>query len=186
MDSITLDRESFKALAAETRIKILKLLQQRRHMQSELAVSLGMKEPSVNEHLAGLLKAGLIVKKDDGRKWKYYELTAKCKAILDPEQQRILITLSLLILTAVAGAVAYIRPFVEPLLNPPVAMKSADSLALTMEAAPGTSLAMDAAQTGATYQLSLGVIVYVVWLALLIGMLSYSYYQRKKYSQFLR
>ncbi|MBI4150954.1 winged helix-turn-helix transcriptional regulator [Candidatus Woesearchaeota archaeon] len=184
---ITLDRESFKALAAETRIKILKSLHQRRKMQSELAAELEMKDPSVNEHLTALVKAGLVVKKDDGHKWKYYELTQKGKAILDPEEKRFFITLALLVLSAVGGIVGYVRPFVEPFLNPqPVAMKSAEMVS-TPAMAESAQLAMDAQAGSLVAQPSIpwGVIAYFIWLALLVMMLAYSYYQRKKYSQFL-
>ncbi len=183
MDSITLDHESFKALAAETRIKILKSLHHRRKMQSELATELEMKDPSVSEHLSALVKADLIIRKDDGHKWKYYELTKKGKAILDPEEKRFFITLALLVLSAVGGVVGYLRPFVEPFLNPQPVMKAAETLAAPLMA-ESTQMAMDAGAEGAraaVQTIHWGVIVYFLWLALLVGVLVYSYYQRKKY-----
>ena len=95
MTKITLDQSTFKALAADTRVNILKKLNERRYTQSELASILSLKTPSIKEHLDALEKAGLVAKMEEGRKWKYYELTSKSRAILDPEQKTIWILLSL-------------------------------------------------------------------------------------------
>jgi len=101
MDSkIELDQKAFKALAASTRVSILKHLKSRRYTQSELAELLDLKVPSIKEHLQALEKAELVKKIEEGRKWKYYELTAKAKAILDPERKQIFITLVVFLLSA--------------------------------------------------------------------------------------
>ena len=182
---ITLDKESFKALAADTRINILKILLKRQHLQTELAQELSMSIPTIKEHLDALVKAGLVERKEEGRKWKYYALSKNGKAILDPEQKRIFLVLSLFILSVVGGVAAYFRTMVDPLLNPqPLAMKAAPLLA------ESTSLAMDAGQatnaTGvssvsAVYVSPWGLILYLVWLSLLVIILGYCYFQRKKY-----
>jgi len=100
---IRLDKETFKALASGTRVDVLKLLNQRRHMQSELAVSLDLSVPTVKEHLAALEKAGLVERHDEGRKWKYYSLTNKGKGVLNPEEMKIWIVLSMLVFSVVGG-----------------------------------------------------------------------------------
>ncbi|MEM5812599.1 MAG: winged helix-turn-helix domain-containing protein [Candidatus Aenigmatarchaeota archaeon] len=94
-DRITLDREAFRSLASETRIYILKSLFVRRKMLAELSKELGMTPSSVKEHMESLMKAGLVTLKDDGHKWKYYELTRKGREILRPGERRIWIILSL-------------------------------------------------------------------------------------------
>jgi DNA-binding transcriptional ArsR family regulator len=90
---ITLTSDTFKALAGEKRIQILKELGQRRKTQSELAHSLGLSAPTVAEHLSLLEKAGLVHGLDEGRKWKYFALTEKGKEILNPGESRILVLL---------------------------------------------------------------------------------------------
>ena|SRR3989344_3739814 len=110
MDSkIELDQKAFKALAADTRISILKHLKSRRYTQSELAELLELKVPSVKEHLLALESAELVKKVDEGRKWKYYELTSKAKAILDPEKKQILITLAVFLLSAVGTVYLFFK-----------------------------------------------------------------------------
>ena len=94
-DKITLDRESFRSLASETRVSILKSLDRRRKMLTELAKELKMSPSTVKEHMDNLCAAGLTVQIDDGHKWKYYELTRKGKNILHPEDTKIWILLSI-------------------------------------------------------------------------------------------
>ena len=95
-DRVILDEQSFKALSADSRVSILKRLTERRMTLSELSERLSLKNPTVKEHCNVLLDANLIKKIDDGRKWKYYELTGKGKQIVQPsfiEGIRVLITL---------------------------------------------------------------------------------------------
>jgi predicted ArsR family transcriptional regulator len=94
-DKITLDRESFRSLASGTRVSILKSLDRRRKMLTELAKELKMSPSTVKEHMDNLCSAELTVQIDDGHKWKYYELTRKGKNILHPEDTKIWILLSI-------------------------------------------------------------------------------------------
>jgi DNA-binding transcriptional ArsR family regulator len=95
-DKIVLDDKSFKALSADSRVNILKRLTERRMTLSELSNRLALKNSTIKEHCTILLNANLIKKIDEGRKWKYYELTGKGKQIVQPsfmEGIRVLITL---------------------------------------------------------------------------------------------
>jgi DNA-binding transcriptional ArsR family regulator len=94
-DKITLDREAFRTLASRTRIDILKSLDSRRKMLTELARQFGMSPSTIKEHVDNLARAGLVVQIDDGHKWKYYELTPKAREILHPGGTRIYIILGL-------------------------------------------------------------------------------------------
>ena len=94
-EKITLDKEVFKTLASGTRIEILKSLDRRRKTLSELSKELGMSVSTVKEHLDNLVRVGLIEQKDEGYKWKYYELTKKGKSILHPEDKKIWILLGI-------------------------------------------------------------------------------------------
>jgi DNA-binding transcriptional ArsR family regulator len=136
---IRLDKETFKALASGTRVDVLKLLNQRRHMQSELAVSLDLSVPTVKEHLAALEKAGLVERHDEGRKWKYYSLTNKGKGVLNPEEMKIWIVLSMFVFSVVGGIWSSLKMLMPA---PVVEAKMAMSLEATADAAP---MAMKAA-----------------------------------------
>lgn len=94
-DKITLDRETFKTLASDTRVGILKSLARRRKMLTELSKEFGMSPSTIKEHLDNLSRAELVVQKDDGHKWKYYELTRKGKEVLNPGETKIWVVLVL-------------------------------------------------------------------------------------------
>ena len=84
-EKIILDPATFKALASESRISMLKHLLKRRYTQSEIAALMDISVPTAKEHLSALENAGLVKMIDEGRKWKYYALTDKGKAIGNPE-----------------------------------------------------------------------------------------------------
>lgn len=93
---IVLDDKSFKALSADSRIGILKSLNERRRTLSELSQKLDLGNSTIKEHCDILVDAELIKQIDEGRKWKYYELTSKGKQIITPslmEEVKVLIVL---------------------------------------------------------------------------------------------
>ncbi len=96
---ITLDHDTFKVLASETRIGILKKLDKTRMTVTDLSKALDMSKATLFEHLEKLMKAGLIKKIKDQRKWVYYKLSWKGKKILHPERMKIAIVLSLFIIS---------------------------------------------------------------------------------------
>ncbi len=102
MDSeITLDRATFKVLAADTRVSILKALNSRRMTGAELAENVKLSPSTVKEHLDQLESVGLIEQVDEGRKWKYYTLTYKGRQVISkdrPTPSRVWIVLALAIL----------------------------------------------------------------------------------------
>ena len=92
-EKIILDKSAFKALASDTRVSILKELDKRRKTLTELSETLNLAVATVKEHVEQLSKSGLVSMKDEGRKWKYYDLTEKGKAILYPERKKIWVLL---------------------------------------------------------------------------------------------
>ncbi len=104
---ITLDQETFKVLASETRILILKNLDKHQLTVSDLARAMEMSKATLFEHLDRMTKVGLIKKIEDERKWVYYKLTWKGKNILHPERIKIAIALSITIIFMVITAVFY-------------------------------------------------------------------------------
>lgn len=103
---VTLDRETFKALASETRLSLLRSLDERRKTGSELARDLDLNKATVHEHLQLLENVGLVKKVDEGRKWIYWELSWDGRKLLHPETgATFAVLLSLSVLSA-GGVVA--------------------------------------------------------------------------------
>ncbi|ADC65099.1 transcriptional regulator, ArsR family [Ferroglobus placidus DSM 10642] len=97
---IALDRKVLFLLSSETRIEILKKLDERRMTLSELSRALNLSKTTVKEHLNKLLEAGLVRRVEEGRKWIYYELTPEGRIILHPEKVPMKTILSTLLAVA--------------------------------------------------------------------------------------
>lgn len=104
--TVTLDQASFRALASDVRVEILKKLDERRATVTDLSNLMSLSKPTLLEHLERLQTAGLVKRMDEGRKWIYYELTGKGRKILHPERVTIVVSLCLSILLGVAGTFA--------------------------------------------------------------------------------
>jgi ArsR family transcriptional regulator len=63
----------FKALADETRLRILKLLEAREMCVCEVMVALDLTQPTASHHLGLLEKAGLVNARKEG-KWVFYSI----------------------------------------------------------------------------------------------------------------
>ncbi len=74
-DIETADKQSrlFKALADETRLRILKLLEVREMCVCEVMVALGLTQPTASHHLGILENAGLVKNRKEG-KWVFYSI----------------------------------------------------------------------------------------------------------------
>ncbi len=74
-DVETADRQSrlFKALADETRLRILKLLEVREMCVCEVMVALALTQPTASHHLGILENARLVKDRKEG-KWVFYSL----------------------------------------------------------------------------------------------------------------
>src|SRR5437016_12764909 len=101
---ITLDQESFRALASDVRVEVLKRLDARRETVTDLSNLLALSKPTLLEHLEKLQNAGLVKRMDEGRKWIYYELTDKGRKILHPERVAITLALGAAVVLAAIGA----------------------------------------------------------------------------------
>ena len=92
MSKITLDRETFKVLASETRLEILKALDGRRVGLSELTEGSHLTKATLHEHLAKLSEAGLIKRtSNEKQKQVSYKLSWKATSLLHPENTRIVV-----------------------------------------------------------------------------------------------
>ena len=106
--TITLDQESFKALASEVRVDILKKLDERRQTVTDLSGLLNLSKPTLLEHLEKLQAAGLVKRVDEGRKWIYYELSQKGRKLLHPEKVAIVLALSSAVVLAAVGGFLFL------------------------------------------------------------------------------
>lgn len=75
----------FKALADDTRLRIIGLLQAGEICVCDIHGSLGLPQPTVSRHLAYLRRAGLVQGRKDGQ-WVHYRLAA----LPDPVVQTVL------------------------------------------------------------------------------------------------
>ncbi|MBN2202639.1 MAG: winged helix-turn-helix transcriptional regulator [Candidatus Aenigmarchaeota archaeon] len=80
-----IDRKTLKALAADTRLDILKSLGRRRKMPSELSKEMRLAPSTILEHLSKLETASLVKKENTGHKWVYYSLTGKGENLVKPK-----------------------------------------------------------------------------------------------------
>src|SRR5438309_6592351 len=113
---ITLDQESFRALASDVRVDVLKRLDARRETVTDLSNLMTLSKPTLLEHLEKLQSAGLVKRVDEGRKWIYHELSDKGRKILHPE--RVAITLALGIAVALAAIGAFLALSAEAVFSP--------------------------------------------------------------------
>ncbi|NIO43997.1 MAG: ArsR family transcriptional regulator [Candidatus Aenigmarchaeota archaeon] len=103
-----IDRKTLKALAADTRLDILKSLGKRRKTPSELSKELNLAASTVVEHLNRLEEANLVRREETGHKWIYYGLTKKGSALVKPKvPAQFIIVLSLVAVVAFAGFMLY-------------------------------------------------------------------------------
>ncbi|MEM2916013.1 MAG: winged helix-turn-helix domain-containing protein [Candidatus Woesearchaeota archaeon] len=111
MERICLDQPTLKALAGETRVRILKLLDKKQMTPSDIASELKMSLPTVVEHLKALVDAELVEKEETARKWKYYSLTQKARMLLHPNTTAIWFVLGLFLFSAAATVISAIKFF---------------------------------------------------------------------------
>ncbi len=74
----------FKVLGNESRLKIIGLLANTEHTVGELATALGVKEPTVSQHLAMLKHVGLVNVRPDGN-LRYYSFNTQALINLNKE-----------------------------------------------------------------------------------------------------
>src|SRR3989338_1765875 len=112
MKEVTLGSNEFKALSSDNRVRILKMLNERKYTLTEISKKLGLASPSSKQHLEVLLKSNLVELIDEGRKWKYYSLARKGRDLLEAEERQttVLLLLSLTGLIFFGLLFAYTNP----------------------------------------------------------------------------
>ena len=77
--------KAFRALAEETRLKLIKQLASGEKCVCQLFRALDLPQPKVSRHLAYLKKAGLVKNRKEGL-WQHYSLNTKLIAKLGLKQ----------------------------------------------------------------------------------------------------
>lgn len=109
MTKLTLDMATFKALASDTRLDILKALDGKRMALKDICKATKLNKATLHEHLSKLNEAGLVKKKErEGHKWVFYKLTWKGECLLHPENTRIVVLFSVTFLTLCMGIVNFV------------------------------------------------------------------------------
>jgi DNA-binding transcriptional ArsR family regulator len=97
---LSLSKDVLKVLSVDTRVEILKALNERQMTASELSRRLGKHVTTIDEHLNHLKEAGLVERLEiAGKKWIYYRLTRNGRSIIQPKSYTnivLLLTISLL------------------------------------------------------------------------------------------
>ena len=106
-----LDKQTIKALAADSRVEILKSLKGRRKIPSELSKELALATSTITEHLKNLENVGLVEKKETGHKWIYYQLTSKGSNIVQPKYPvNVILSFAIGLMLVVGGSYYYFLP----------------------------------------------------------------------------
>ena len=115
MSKVTLDMNTFKALASDTRLDILRALDGKKMSLKDISNATKLNKATLHEHLAKLHEAGLVKRKErEGHKWVYYKLTWKGEGLLHPENTRIVVMFSITFFSLLL-AVMLIVSFAQPI-----------------------------------------------------------------------
>jgi DNA-binding transcriptional ArsR family regulator len=101
---VELDKTALFALASDTRIEILKCMQQNRMTVTQLADKVAVDKAAVHRHLKKLEEGG-FVKREEDHGFVYYSLTWRARDILSPNENTkivVLISSSILILGVIS------------------------------------------------------------------------------------
>jgi len=109
MSKVTLDMSTFKALASDTRLDILRALDGKKMGLKDIGQATKLNKATLHEHLTKLNNAGLVKRKErEGHKWVYYKLTWKGECLLHPENTRIVVLFSATFVALAAGIIQMI------------------------------------------------------------------------------
>jgi DNA-binding transcriptional ArsR family regulator len=112
MTKVNLDINAFKALASETRLNILKVLDRKKMSLNEICTATDLNKATLHEHLLKLNEAGLVKRKErEGHKWVYYKLSWKGSSLLHPENTKIVVMFSATFITLISGIYGLINYF---------------------------------------------------------------------------
>ncbi len=150
MAKVTLDMNAFKALASDTRLSILKVLDGRKMSLKDISDATSLNKATLHEHLVKLNEAGLVKKKErDGHKWVYYRLSWKGECLLHPENAKIVVMFTSTLFVLCLGIVQFINFAKGKIVNNKVITSLGDGGgSYSPSPGAGDSLAADCANEG--------------------------------------
>jgi len=112
MPKLTLNVNSLKTLASETRLDILKLLDGKKMSLKELSEATNLHEVTVHEHLSKLIEGGFVNKHErEGHKWVYYQLSWQGTSLIHPENTKVIVLFSSTFISFFFGVILLINSF---------------------------------------------------------------------------
>ena len=118
MPKVSLDIESFKALASETRLDILRALDGKKMSLMDICRATNLHKMTLYEHLNKLNEAGFIKRIErEGHKWVYYKLSWKGESLLHPENTHIVVLFSFTFFIFFFGIVALVNYIKQHIIN---------------------------------------------------------------------
>ena len=110
-NEIIVDLKTIKALAVNTRLKILEELSIKPRTLSDLASLIHLSNATIKEHLDAMIEADLVTKQSETHKFKYYSVTAKGSRIVNPYGTRVRFVLFALLFTVIILSLIFVRIF---------------------------------------------------------------------------
>ena len=103
MSEMELNIKDFKALASETRHKILRALDGKRLSLNDIARNTNLHKMTLHEHLVKLVETGYVKRYErEGHKWVYYKLSRKGVSLLHPRKSKVIIIFSITIIVCMS------------------------------------------------------------------------------------
>lgn len=104
MSKITLNIEDFKTLASETRLDILRAIDQKNINLKDISHVTKLHETTIHEHLTKLVKSGFVKKNErTGHKWVYYNLSWKGSSLLHPDNTKVVVMFTTTFVILIGG-----------------------------------------------------------------------------------
>jgi len=116
MTKITIDMNTFKALASDTRLDILRALDGKKLNLNDICRVTNLNKATLHEHLTKLYEAGLVKKNErEGHKWVYYKLSWKGEGLLHPENTKIVVMFSITFVSLLLAVMLLVN-FAQPII----------------------------------------------------------------------
>jgi DNA-binding transcriptional ArsR family regulator len=141
MTKVTLDMNTFKALASDTRLNILRALDGKKMGLNDICRATNLNKATLHEHLTKLYEAGLVNKHErEGHKWVYYKLTWKGEGLLHPENTKIVVLFTTTFITLFFGIVMLVNYVKGQIIAKAVNFIGSDSTAIYVAEKKGIEL----------------------------------------------
>jgi DNA-binding transcriptional ArsR family regulator len=131
MSKVTLDMATFKALASDTRLEILRTLDGKKLSLNDICTATNLNKATLHEHLQKLNEAGLVIRRErEGHKWVYYKLTWKGEGLLHPENTKIVVLFTTTFIILFFGIVSMVNFIKGTVIGRAVPVQDTESLLL--------------------------------------------------------